>query len=213
MTPLNEKILNERANLFAKGPGPAVGDYITLPPVHPRLGRWTRITHVWEDSVQTGGMGGSYHLGEQGYMSYSGGLDSGVPTMALVPCKDPKMGPCWFFDGGWARAGGGVNAVIQCRVFSLKAGTNLEGIGELQCPLHLTVLNKEAHERTAGYWFIITKRAMSHTAFKTKEELTGWLQENQVTPVGGMNTIPEAGTLTAIKLQYVGQTNPWPPNC
>lgn len=43
--------------------------------------------------------------------------------------------------------------------------------------LWVASLNKEAHERTSGYWYTVTNGAVAHTAFKTKPELETWLSE------------------------------------
>lgn len=43
--------------------------------------------------------------------------------------------------------------------------------------LHATALNREMHERTAGYWYTVTCGATAHTAFRTQDELHQWLTE------------------------------------
>jgi hypothetical protein len=195
----NQKILEDRAALFNKDPGPRVGDFIELPVTDIRQGNMTRITYHWTDYVQTGGMSGSYYLSILGFMDYSGGLDPGVKVQFLSNTGKTKNGSCWFFDDDLPRAGGGVNVQIPCRVFSLLSGSPLEGFGELRCPYYLTVLDQQAHEKTCGYWFVITRRGMAHTAFKTKEETISWLKQKQLS---SEKDIPEAGKLAGIRIVY-----------
>ncbi len=43
--------------------------------------------------------------------------------------------------------------------------------------LHVTALNQEQHDRTAGYWYTVKCGALAHTAFRTQGELSQWLSE------------------------------------
>ncbi len=43
--------------------------------------------------------------------------------------------------------------------------------------LWASALTREMHERTAGYWYAVENGAVAHTAFKSREELDGWLSE------------------------------------
>ena len=47
--------------------------------------------------------------------------------------------------------------------------------------LHLTCLDAEARERTAGYWYTVTSRAVALTAFRTRDDLLEWAELRGVT--------------------------------
>lgn len=176
--PSNAERLAQRVVAFNRRPGARVGDYIRLPRVHPKLGEITRITHDHGDKLQTGGMGGSFYFSPRGFLSYSGSLDPGVGTTQLLPTEETRDGPVWFFDEDRSGAGRGVYFSAPMRVFTLRDGVDLSGIGELRCPYFLACLDAERHAQTCGYWYTISRDAISHSAFATREELMAWLANN-----------------------------------
>jgi hypothetical protein len=178
-TTSNEALLAERLHHLNARPGSRVGDFLQLPMLHPKLGTMTRLTHDWGNHIQTGGLNGSYYLTTHGCLSYSGSLDQGLKKAdILTEPAGTKEGTVWFFDGGISGAGRGVYFKVPMRVFAIREGADLSGIGELRCPYHLTVLDEAGHRRTCNYWYTITLKAMSHTAFTTAEQLCRWLSEN-----------------------------------
>ena len=170
----NEQILAERLAEFNAIPGPRVGDFLALPFIHKRLGDYTRLTHDWGDTVQTGGMNGSYYLG--GCLSYSGGLDRGIKRSDIGEQLGTRDGSLWFFDQGISGAGRGVNFKAPMRVFSIRSGADLSGIGELQCPFYLSVFDEKYHEQTCNYWYGISHHGTNHWACTTELELRAWLE-------------------------------------
>lgn len=46
--------------------------------------------------------------------------------------------------------------------------------------LHVAALDPVVHERTCGYWYAVTSRAMAHTAFTTRAGLDRWLRERNL---------------------------------
>lgn len=123
----NEEILQERTEQYNKKPGARVGDFLKLP-----YGLITRFTHEWEDSIQTGGTkNGSYYLGG-GYLSYSGGLDSGAKKIDLVATEETREGSIWFFKNNDSRAHNGIEFMIQQRVFELREGADLSGFPQIR---------------------------------------------------------------------------------
>ncbi len=63
----------------------------------------------------------------------------------------------------------------------------------------LTCLDPEWHERTCNYWYTVTSGALAHTAFRTAEELTTWLDERGLRLT---DTLPkERGTYKAIRVE------------
>jgi len=110
------EILRAREAAFNRVAGPRVGDFLKTP------AGYLRFTYEWEDAIQTtdrpseSGESGSFYLGN-GYASYSGSLDSGVPKTEIVPTSEVKSGRFWFFHHDWQQAHNGVDFTLPCRVF------------------------------------------------------------------------------------------------
>jgi len=171
----NEQILSDRMAAFNRRAGARVGDWLKLDPPDPRCPAYTRFTHDWGDSIQTGGQDGSFYLGN-GYLSYSGGLDPGISHGDLLLTDDVKEGSCWFFDGDMSGAGRGVGFRVPMRVFKPKPGAKLDGIHDLNCHWYLGEWTEEqVKERGYGYRFTLTLSAVSQVAFRTEPELRAWL--------------------------------------
>ena len=202
----NTEILNERQTAFNKIQGPRVGDYLYIPSTDKRVPEYTRFTHDWTDSIQTGGLGGSFYMGESGGLGYSGGLDPGVKTADLTLTAATKEGSVWFFDKGRVGAGRGRTFNIPMRVYTLKKGADLNGIYHISCPYYLTALTPDIHANTCGYWYTITNHATPHTAFKTKEELTAWLYENKLALTQDLPE--EKGVFMGQRLKYITEVQP-----
>ncbi len=64
--------------------------------------------------------------------------------------------------------------------------------------LHATALNREMHERTAGYWYTVTCGATAHTAFRTRQELDQWLSERGLVLAQPLPTSGEWATTPVI---------------
>jgi hypothetical protein len=197
----NAELLARRLARFNARDGARVGDFIRLPRVHRHHVEFTRITHDWGDKLQTGGgTHGAYFMCRSGFMSYSGSLDAGIASAQIVPTDETRNGSLWFFDQDQSGAGRGVYFSAPMRVFAVREGADLSGLDELRCPFHLTCLDKRAHAQTCGYWFTITHRATSHTAFATVEELTAWLAKNGLVPSRPLPAEPK--TFATIPLYY-----------
>lgn len=119
---INSEILAKRTAKFEARPGIREGDFVRTSD-----GEYIRICAIWDfgsadqtPHVQTtnGRFGASYHLDEEGYLSFSGGLDRGLPMHLLRPTGEQRDGSCWFFDRGVPRAHAGVDVTIPCRVFT-----------------------------------------------------------------------------------------------
>lgn len=111
---LNSQILERRVNALNAIESIREGDY-----VRHISGKIDRVTHVWYDAAQTGGGQGSYYLGENGYVAYSGGLDPGIPLSKLVLTNEIKKGMIWFFSRNNAVAHNGINFMIDFRVYKV----------------------------------------------------------------------------------------------
>jgi len=111
---VNLQILERRINALNAVKTIREGDY-----VRHLSGKMDRVTHVWEDSAQTGGGQSSYYLGEGGYVSYSGGLDPGIPLAKLVLTDEVKKGMIWFFSRDHPTAHNGVDFMIDFRVYNV----------------------------------------------------------------------------------------------
>jgi hypothetical protein len=176
----NEDRLARRVAAFNARPGPRVGDYLQIPPADPRAPEYTRFTHDWGDTIQTGGTStGSYYFTSTGYLSYSGSLDPGIATADLVATTATKPGRIWFFDDDISGPGRGVDFDIECRVFHARPGADLSQLYDLLCPYWLQVCDQEMEQRH-GYKFTITKHGYSARAFKLPAELDAWLAEERL---------------------------------
>ena len=111
---VNLQILERRINALNAVKKIRAGDY-----VRHLSSKMDRVTHVWDDSAQTGGGQSSYYLGEGGYVSYSGGLDPGIPLAKLVLTDEVKKGMVWFFSRDHHTAHNGVDFSIDFRVYNV----------------------------------------------------------------------------------------------
>lgn len=203
---VNAAILAQRLAEFDAVQGPRVGDFIRLPRKHRHHVEYTRITHDWGDTVQTGGTaGGSYYLYGPG-LSYSGSLDRGICKAQLIPTGEAREGSVWFFNEGISGAGRGKYFSVPMRVFAIREGADLSGLDELRCPYSLTCLNEEQHKETCGYWFTVRHRGMAHTAFRTVEELREWLSANDLVLGGPLPATPKTFACVALKYSEEGQS-------
>ena len=110
--PKNLASLAEFMAEYDKRDTPRDGDWVRHP-----CGRMSRITHIWPDSVQIGGSAsGQYHLNKYG-ISYSGALDSSIPTSGLRLTSETKNGMVWIWNRGYVGAGEGVDFVVPFRVY------------------------------------------------------------------------------------------------
>lgn len=105
---------------------PIVGDCILLPD-----GQYVYFCHIHEESAQTCA-GGSFHLSPSGFISYSGGLDSGIQISDIELTQEKYALPIWFSHRGYLCAGCAVNARIECRVWKTKTGADTSGIPQIE---------------------------------------------------------------------------------
>jgi hypothetical protein len=106
----DQAILTARVAAFDPTEGPRVGDYIDFAD-----GVTRQISYVWPDDVQTSDSGRNY-LGN-GYMSFSGGLYTPVPTKTLTLTETTRETSAWFFHHDHRTAYNGVNVRVSMRVW------------------------------------------------------------------------------------------------
>jgi len=118
LDPKNLDMLQTRLIEREKITGPRVGDWLR------RLdGSESRITYVWDFDgegahVQDGGtVCGRFYMQPTGHLSYSGGLNPGLPESVLELTEETKDGWVWFFDRDWHAANCGVDFKITERVW------------------------------------------------------------------------------------------------
>jgi len=126
ITAKNIELLKNAEYNYNQTTGARVGDFLLLP-----HGEYTRFTHKWNETIQTGGGSNSYHLSNGGYISYSGGLDSGVKYTDIEQSNNTKAGFIWIWDNGTSGADRGVHFKINFRVFTLKQGADLSGLPQI----------------------------------------------------------------------------------
>lgn len=103
-------LVAERAAAYDRINGPRVGDFVEFAD-----GVIRRVSHVWDNGVQTSD-GGSFYLGD-GYISFSGGLYPQIPFSSLSETGEKRNASVWIFHHDWAKAHNGVGAEIPFRVF------------------------------------------------------------------------------------------------
>ncbi|MEB3023055.1 MULTISPECIES: hypothetical protein [Mycolicibacter] len=68
--------------------------------------------------------------------------------------------------------------------------------------MYVTALSPEMHERTCGYWYTVTNRAVAHTAFRTAEELYQWLAERGLELASPLPDLGEGGASIPVIGRY-----------
>jgi hypothetical protein len=96
---------------------PLVGEFILN-----HDGSYDRFTHDWGEKhgIQTGGIGGSFYLSSNGWMEYSGGLNSSEPYSSFELLEERKDAFVWSFDRDQGRAHNGIYYHIPARVWRRK---------------------------------------------------------------------------------------------
>ena len=94
-------------------------------------GEMTRLTHNWNDGVQTGGGHGSFYLCSNGHLSYSGGLDPSIPYDLLELTNERAMSQCWIFHNNCSGAHRGVYYNYPFKVWRVKEVTDQKDIDRL----------------------------------------------------------------------------------
>lgn len=122
----DESIRDERKAWLADRSEPGVGDFLDYGDT------MKRIAHVWDFkdgsavTVQpTSGagsfyLGGTSTLGGGGYITHSGGLETGIAVERLTEIGK-KAGRVWFFHHDYATAHNGVDVFVTFRVWKVAA--------------------------------------------------------------------------------------------
>ena len=110
-----EIIAGRVALMDSLGPQARVGDWLRF-----EDGKFVRVTHVWDNGVQTWPDGGSYHLTVSGHCSYSGSLDSVIEFDRITPTAETRDGSIWIFHHDRWAAHNGVDTSVPFRVYDCK---------------------------------------------------------------------------------------------
>jgi len=114
-------ILRVRQEEYLLKHGPRQGHFVRFVD-----GEIRRISYVWDcydDPAQWGiqtSKGGSFYLGD-GYMSFSGGLDSSIDFVTFKLTDELMEGPAWFFHHDHPMAFNGVDVTVKCPVWESTA--------------------------------------------------------------------------------------------
>lgn len=119
---LPRNVLDERDQALAEKiktawlarPGMRVGDFVRWP-----NGEIRRCSHDWDDSMQTSKTG-SFYIGADAGVSFSGGLQPPNPKTFFKLTNEVIDGEFWFFSHGRAGAGRGKDVMLPCRVYRLE---------------------------------------------------------------------------------------------
>ena len=114
MTPIfDEKdaaILAEREAKMLACEGPRIGHFVRFADgMLCRMSLIHRYSDTDEVDIQTS-RGGSFYLGENGFVDFSGGLNSSVPLERFTKTAEKMLGSVWFFHHGHRAAHNGVQA-------------------------------------------------------------------------------------------------------
>ena len=126
-SPKDAQIFADRVAQYNLQTGPRVGDFIKFPD-----GKYQRFTYKWHDQLQAGASAksGSFYLGE-GYIEYSGGLNSGAKRDDFILTDETKYGDIWFFHNNHIKAHNSVHYQMAFRVFELKPRADVSGLYHL----------------------------------------------------------------------------------
>jgi hypothetical protein len=122
----DQQILKEYQDAFLARTEPKQGDWVRFSD-----GTMRRIAQVWKneenkpDSIQTdhSKFGSSFYLGN-GYMSFSGGLFSGVPFSTFTRTNETKEANAWIFHHGHTQAHNGIFVKVLCPVWECSLQPN-----------------------------------------------------------------------------------------
>lgn len=112
----------ETAFLARQPQTPKNGDALLMP-----CGGIVYFCHTWNDSAQTT-PGGSFALNDNGGISYSGGLDSGMKLGDIYLSDETAYLPVWICHNNFLKAGARVNGTVKTRVWKCKANADLSGV-------------------------------------------------------------------------------------
>lgn len=118
------QLVRGRAAGFDGVPGPRVGDYVRF-----QDGHLERFSHDWGDGLQTA-IGGSWYLGTEGYVSFSGSLNPMLAYPDLQLTKDRRDGAFWCFHHDHWRAGNAIRFELVCNVYVYGAPAIAGGSGD-----------------------------------------------------------------------------------
>lgn len=113
------QILADRVQEWNKRAGPRVGDWLIFAD-----GVMHRFSHDWEEHGLQTSKGGSFYLDDNGYASFSGGLNPCVPRDKVLNSGQTRLGRFWFFHHDYMTAHAAVNVELTCRVFATELYSN-----------------------------------------------------------------------------------------
>lgn len=105
---------------------PKVGDALLLPDGHT-----VYFCYAWNDSTQTTPYG-SFNLSKSGFVSHSGGLDSGVNNNDIYLSEEKTLLNIWFSHSGYLKANSAIHAAIKVRVWKTKKDADLSGVPQIK---------------------------------------------------------------------------------
>lgn len=113
MDEMDHSIMRSRIEKWAAISGPRVGDFCLMPD-----GAMQRFAYDHGDRMQPSSEPGSFYFGD-GFMDYSGGLDSSIMKSEIRDSGQLMDGLAWFFHHDHQRAHNAVHCMVPCRVFSI----------------------------------------------------------------------------------------------
>jgi hypothetical protein len=202
----NAGILSERQKNRFKLSGVQVGDFIERTD-----GKRARVTHVWEgDGIENPtaqttawsdtGEGGSFYLSSSGHLSYSGGLEAGVPITHLKNIGNNlgAQGRCWFFKRDQHQVHNGIDAPIWCKLFKLLDDT--QAINK-KIPARYLVVKNPAEFRGSIYTQTYTTfDGIERVNYSDNMPLADYLEQNT-----GLRVVDDAELTPMLAAYYDAQ--------
>ena len=110
----NKELIAALIEKFNSHEGPRVGDWVRMPDHS-----MEQFSHDWGDSIQTtdGRFGRSFHMCNNGKVSFSGGLNKAILKEHLTLTDEGKETFFCMFSEGIPGAHRGVNFHVLCRVY------------------------------------------------------------------------------------------------
>lgn len=107
---IDRNIARDRIDKRERICGARVGDFIYL-----KEGGWVRIAHIYSDCYSVCGGDWSFHLGEGGFVTFSGACSGTIKN--IIKTDDYVVGDFWVEHHGVFGGGCGVGVRTKCRTY------------------------------------------------------------------------------------------------
>jgi len=114
----DQEIYRERQLRLDNRRSPDMGDWVEFADgVTRRISHVWRASEGWEDTTVQTSDGGSFYLGNDGSVSFSGSLYRSIDIKTLTFTGEFRPASAWFFHHDWMSAGNGIDVMADFRVY------------------------------------------------------------------------------------------------